>query len=71
MKNETEQTHPLKVYYPYGGKHFMLRWEEHSVGQQLVLAKSKNAIFNTAKSIIKKYPYSNFDKREVWIEYTD
>ena len=47
--------HPLKVQYPYGGKHFVMQWRTRSDGSHVVVAKSLRALEHVAKVIIKKY----------------
>lgn len=50
----------LRVIYPYGGVHFMLKWFTHNRGSHIILAKSKSALEQTAKSVLSKI--SNVDE---------
>lgn len=47
--------HQLKVYYPYGGKHFILRWHSHNEGNHLIIAKSKDAAEHTFSLVLKEH----------------
>lgn len=47
--------HQLKVYYPYGGEHFILRWHSHNEGHNLILARSKASAERTFQSVLRKY----------------
>lgn len=47
--------HPLKVYYPYAGKHWILHWSTHQEQGHLALASSMESILYLAYSIINHY----------------
>ncbi len=48
------QDHPLKVYYPHGGKHFIAIWWTHDEQNQIVVAKSMSALEKTLNIAIQK-----------------
>jgi hypothetical protein len=47
---------PLKVYYPYGGHKFLLKWYEHDEGNNIILASSEQGIKEIVQRIVYKYP---------------
>jgi len=55
--------HPLKVYYPHGGRHFIAVWWTHNEQNQIVVAKSLSAIDQTINNLIKEN--SDFEIKEI------
>ena len=58
------QDHPLKVYYPHGGKHFIATWWTHDEQNQIIVAKSLKALEKTLSVTIDRYP--DFEVKEMW-----
>ena len=52
----------IKVAYPFGGKHYIANWHEHSEGNHVVIAHSKMAVESTLKSIIEFHGTSTMVK---------
>lgn len=52
--NNNSKLYPMKVFYPYGGKHFMLFWEELDEGKNIILSKSKSGIDDCIKYLAEK-----------------
>lgn len=46
--------HPLKVYFPHGGKHFIAQFWSHNKQNQIVVAKSLSALDRTLNLLIEK-----------------
>ena len=46
--------HPLKVYFPHGGKHFIAQFWTHDEQNQIVVAKSLSALDRTLNLLIEK-----------------
>lgn len=55
--------HPLKVYFPHGGKHFIAVWWTHDEQNQIVVAKSMPALEKTLNIAISKN--SDFEIKEI------
>lgn len=53
----TIDSHPLKVYYPFGGRHFILRWYNYNRQHSIILARSVEQIQLILSTILDK----NFD----------
>lgn len=49
----SSQDHPLKVYYPLGGVHYILRWWKYNEQHQVLMAKSQQSLENLAIQVIK------------------
>lgn len=47
--------HELKVYYPHGGEHFILRWYERSEGNHLIVARSIAHAERAFQSVLHEY----------------
>lgn len=58
------QDHPLKVFYPYGGRHFIAVWWTHDEQNQIVVAKSLNALDKTLNIAIENN--SDIELKEMW-----
>ena len=56
---------PLKVYYPYGGKHFIAIWWTHNEQNQFVVSKTKSGMDAVLNSIINKFVGSNYTNDSV------
>lgn len=47
--------HQLKVYYPYGGEHFILRWHSHNEGHNLIIARSQASAEKLFQSALQEH----------------
>lgn len=56
--------HPLKVYFPHGGKYFIAIWWTHDEQHQIVVAKSLSALENTLNIAINRN--SDFEVKEMF-----
>lgn len=45
---------PLKVYYPFGGIHYMLRWHTHRAQHKIILTCSREALTLVAHRVFKE-----------------
>lgn len=52
----TEQQCPLKVYYPLGGRTFMLHWWTQDDRGHLVLSRTEKAVHEVAQHVFEKNP---------------
>lgn len=57
------QDHPLKVYYPHGGKHFIAAWWTHDEQHQIIVAKSLSSLEKTLNVAIDRN--SDFEVKEI------
>lgn len=48
-------TYELKVFYPFGGEHYLLRWWTHGMQHQLIVAKSKSQAEGMFKSALDNH----------------
>lgn len=46
----------LKVYYPYGGRHFLLHWWTYNERGHIVLAKTEDHVLDIAIRVFEKHP---------------
>lgn len=46
----------LKVYYPHGGKHFLLHWWTYNDRGHIVLAKTEDHVLDIAIRVFEKHP---------------
>ncbi len=47
--------HPLKVYYPYGGKHIITLWWTHNEQNHIAIARSQSAMDIMIRRFMDKY----------------
>lgn len=53
--------HPLKVYYPFAGPHYILLWKTHNEGQNVIVSKTFSGLLSVWNSIVKKYFTTGYD----------
>lgn len=47
--------HPCKVYYPYGGHHYLVQWWTHNLQSMMILSRSKSALDQTVQKAIHHF----------------
>lgn len=50
----TIDRHPLKVYYPYGGRHFVLRWHTHNTQHSIIIVRNPIQLSQILNRILDK-----------------
>lgn len=49
------ERYPLRVHYPYGGRHFMLRWHAYDEGHIIILARSERGIKESFGAVLRAH----------------
>lgn len=57
--------HELKVYYPLGGKHYLLRWYSHNEGHNIILARNRNSTLEAFSSTVLKRKDFDIEVKEL------
>jgi hypothetical protein len=45
----------LKVYYPFGGPHYLIRWYEHDEGHHIILCRNKTSVEAAILPVNRKF----------------